>query len=89
MIKYLVVYLVIGIIVSIVEGAMSLYDLKKYELTIYDVWPSMSQLNQTQIVLVGILASIDLAIVWPVQVYVWIKRIVSHFMDQETEGDLA
>ncbi len=82
-------YLIIGIIVAIVETVMALVDLRKYELTIYDIWPWLKDMNRVFTVLTFAFILIGLTIMWPVQLYVWIRRIVTHDKVQETGEDLA
>ena len=74
-------YLIIGIVVSIAETSMACLDMKKLGLTIYDICPEPIRLirpNKIVIVLVIIAASIAIAIIWPVQVYHWIRRFILH-----------
>ena len=69
-------YLIIGAIVSIVETTMAYLDAKKLGLTIYDLNPELVGSKKAIIILAMISVSIVLAIVWPGQVYYWIRRIV-------------
>lgn len=74
----MVVYAIIGIIVSIVELIMAYRDMKKLGLTIYDINPKLSQSSRLLRTCIMISMPIILAIVWPLQVYHWIRRFVLH-----------
>ena len=83
----MVEYLIIGIVVAIVETIMTLVDLKKLGLTIYDLWPDL-EYKRVFTICVLMFIPIVIAIVWPMQVFHWIWRIVSHKEVQEG-GDSA
>ena len=85
----MVAYLIIGIIVGIVEVISALVDLSELGLTTYDIYQSHWYKRKGFIKLGWILAVIWLTIIWPVQVYHWIRRIVKHNEVQETGGDSA
>ena len=73
-----VVYFIIGLIVSAIEIVMAYRDLKKYGLTLKDIVPVIDSLNNAWIVFGMICTFIMLAVVWPVQVSYWIYRSVFH-----------
>jgi hypothetical protein len=66
-------YLIIGIIVALVETIMTLVDLKKMGMTVYDLCPDTEH-GFAICVLIILIAITTFA--WPVQVYHWIRRIV-------------
>ena len=71
-------YFVIGIIVAVVETIMALVDLKKLGLTIYDLYPELKQKDRGFTICVLLFVPTIITIGWPIQVYHWIRRIVSH-----------
>lgn len=85
----MVTYFIIGIIVSALEMFLAYRDLKKYGLSIYDVFPNLNLCSFGQKIFLSIFTFVGIAIVWPLQVAHWIYRIVSYKKVQENEEDSA
>ena len=71
----MVVYIIIGLIVSAIETVMAYRDMKNMGLSLKDICPAISPLNNAWIVFGIICTFIMLAFIWPAQVSYWIYRI--------------
>jgi hypothetical protein len=80
-------YLIVGIIVAIVEEVSMFIDMKKLGLTIYDIWPMLKGLDWVTMAFMFVTSIIVVAILWPLQVYVWIRRITKCDEVQKTEEE--
>lgn len=70
-----VVYFIIGLIVSAIETVMVYRDMKNMGLSLKDICPTISSLNNVWIVFGMVCTFIVLAVIWPAQVSYWIYRI--------------
>ena len=71
----MVVYFIIGLIVSAIEFIMAYRDLKKDGLSLKDMYPAIDLLNNVWVAFAIVCAFITLAVIWPAQVSCWIYRI--------------
>lgn len=71
----MVVYIIIGLIVSAIEFIMAYRDMKNMGLSLNDIFPVIRPMSNSWIVFARIFSFIVLAFAWPVQVSHWIYRI--------------
>ena len=81
----MVVYFIIGLIVSLMETFMMLRDLKKYGLTMCDVVPTLSSYGDLEVAITIAMTIGGIALIWPLQVCYWIYRIISRKTVQEED----